>query len=140
MPRTWPSMRRRRERQDVCVFGFMTLTLYPPRVYMTTTFLVLPPPRPGSAGVNELVESAEKTLPVRPEIDPVCGMTVDPTRTPHRAEHGGRSWYFCCAGCRSKFLAAPVRFADAAKQPCCGHDHRAQPSREAAAEPATAAG
>ena len=35
--------------------------------------------------------------------DPVCGMTVDPHTTPHRAEHRGRTYYFCSAGCRAKF-------------------------------------
>ncbi len=42
--------------------------------------------------------------------DPVCGMDVDPHRTQHRAEHAGRTYYFCSAGCRSKFLAAPERY------------------------------
>ncbi len=42
--------------------------------------------------------------------DPVCGMRVDPATTPHRAEHAGRTWYFCNAGCRSKFLADPARY------------------------------
>ena len=41
--------------------------------------------------------------------DPVCGMTVAET-SPHRAVHGGRTYYFCCAGCRSKFEADPERF------------------------------
>ncbi|HUI96727.1 MAG TPA: YHS domain-containing protein, partial [Xanthobacteraceae bacterium] len=37
-----------------------------------------------------------------PAKDPVCGMTVDPTTAKHRAEHDGRTYYFCSAGCRSK--------------------------------------
>jgi len=28
----------------------------------------------------------------------------------HTADHGGKTWYFCCGGCREKFLAAPERF------------------------------
>ena len=36
-------------------------------------------------------------------IDPVCGMTVDPHKTPHRHTYRGRPYYFCSAGCRSKF-------------------------------------
>jgi Cu+-exporting ATPase len=39
--------------------------------------------------------------------DPVCGMWVDPHTTPHRAEHEGRPYYFCSAGCRTKFLSDP---------------------------------
>ena len=44
-------------------------------------------------------------------IDPICGMSVAVATAKHRAEHGGRSWYFCNARCREKFLAAPERFA-----------------------------
>lgn len=39
--------------------------------------------------------------------DLVCGMTVDPTTTPHHAEHEGCAYHFCSAGCRSKFIANP---------------------------------
>ncbi|MDF0544153.1 heavy metal translocating P-type ATPase [Sphingobium sp. H39-3-25] len=42
--------------------------------------------------------------------DPVCGMTVDPAMTAHHAEHGGKSWHFCSAGCRAKFVADPERY------------------------------
>jgi Cu+-exporting ATPase len=46
--------------------------------------------------------------------DPVCGMTVDPQKTPHRAEHAGQTYYFCAAGCRTKFLADPARYLEPA--------------------------
>ncbi|TCZ55802.1 heavy metal translocating P-type ATPase [Roseicella aquatilis] len=42
--------------------------------------------------------------------DPVCGMTVDPHTTPHRAEHHGHPYYFCSAGCRTKFVAEPTKY------------------------------
>jgi P-type Cu+ transporter len=42
--------------------------------------------------------------------DPVCGMRVDPAKTPHHAVHGGATFHFCCAGCRTKFLAEPARY------------------------------
>jgi Cu+-exporting ATPase len=42
--------------------------------------------------------------------DPVCGMDVDPHATAHRAEHAGRTYYFCSAGCRSKFIASPQQY------------------------------
>ncbi len=45
-------------------------------------------------------------------IDPVCGMTVAPT-SPHKAEHAGRSYAFCSAGCRSKFMANPSQYQQA---------------------------
>jgi Cu+-exporting ATPase len=43
-------------------------------------------------------------------IDPVCGMTVDPHSAKHRADHGGSAYYFCCAGCRAKFVADPQKY------------------------------
>jgi P-type Cu+ transporter len=43
-------------------------------------------------------------------IDPVCGMSVDPHTTPHRHQYRGRAYYFCSAGCRTKFAAAPDKY------------------------------
>ena len=42
--------------------------------------------------------------------DPVCGMSVDPTATAHRASHGGQDYFFCSAGCRTKFIGDPMRY------------------------------
>jgi len=49
--------------------------------------------------------------------DPVCGMDVDPHSAKHRAEHAGRTYYFCCAGCRTKFVADPQRYLARAETP-----------------------
>jgi xanthine dehydrogenase accessory factor len=46
----------------------------------------------------------------RTEIDPICGMTVVVAGARHRAEHGGREFYFCNARCRERFLAEPARW------------------------------
>jgi xanthine dehydrogenase accessory factor len=46
----------------------------------------------------------------RSEIDPVCGMTVAVATARHRAEHAGRSFYFCNPRCREKFIADPERY------------------------------
>ncbi|MGR4863549.1 heavy metal translocating P-type ATPase [Caulobacter sp. LARHSG274] len=43
-------------------------------------------------------------------VDPVCGMTVDPATAVHRVEHDGRPFFFCSAGCKAKFEAAPERY------------------------------
>ncbi|MCW5685720.1 MAG: heavy metal translocating P-type ATPase [Pseudolabrys sp.] len=43
-------------------------------------------------------------------IDPVCGMTVDPHTTPHKHSHHGHPYYFCSAGCRTKFAANPEKY------------------------------
>jgi P-type Cu+ transporter len=50
-------------------------------------------------------------------IDPVCGMTVDPAMTPHRAEHNGHAHYFCAASCRQKFIANPDMYLQEHRQP-----------------------
>jgi P-type Cu+ transporter len=44
--------------------------------------------------------------------DPVCGMTVDPHKTPHRHAHRDRTYYFCSDGCRTKFAADPEKYLD----------------------------
>jgi len=48
--------------------------------------------------------------------DPVCGMTVDPHTAKHRHVHEGRTYYFCSAGCRTKFAAAPAKYLDKNKR------------------------
>jgi Cu+-exporting ATPase len=48
-------------------------------------------------------------------LDPVCGMTVDPAKTPHHAEHEGREFHFCGAGCRAKFEADPQKYLSGEK-------------------------
>ena len=43
-------------------------------------------------------------------IDPVCGMTVDPAKSPHRHSHGQKAYHFCSLGCRDKFAADPDKY------------------------------
>ena len=43
--------------------------------------------------------------------DPACGMTVDPAKSPHRAEFGGRSYFFCSEGYLSPIIAAAAMAA-----------------------------
>ncbi|MGO4337173.1 heavy metal translocating P-type ATPase [Labrys sp. KB_33_2] len=42
--------------------------------------------------------------------DPVCGMEVDPATAKHSLRHEGHPYYFCSAGCKSKFEAEPGRY------------------------------
>jgi xanthine dehydrogenase accessory factor len=35
--------------------------------------------------------------------DPICGMAVDISRAKYKSEYEGKSFYFCCAGCKQKF-------------------------------------
>ncbi len=46
-------------------------------------------------------------------IDPVCGMTVNPHAGKPRADYQGHTYYFCCAGCRTKFVADPQKYLGA---------------------------
>jgi P-type Cu+ transporter len=49
-------------------------------------------------------------------IDPVCRMTVDPHTAKYRTIYQGRPYYFCSAGCETKFEADPKRYLQAGKQ------------------------
>jgi len=44
-------------------------------------------------------------------VDPVCGMSVAIAGARHTAEVSGRRYYFCCAGCRAKFVADPSHYS-----------------------------
>ncbi|MFJ5932304.1 heavy metal translocating P-type ATPase [Sphingomonas sp. TX0543] len=46
-------------------------------------------------------------------IDPVCGMTVDPTTTPHQVEQDGVRNFFCSDRCRIRFAADPQAYLGA---------------------------
>ena len=50
------------------------------------------------------------TAPAAKVKDPVCGMMVDPTKTPHHAEHAGMTYHFCNPRCRLKFIASPETY------------------------------
>jgi Cu+-exporting ATPase len=56
---------------------------------------------------------AQKTEPLNANVealDPVCGMKVDPATAKPKAEHGGKTYYFCSSGCREKFVSDPARY------------------------------
>jgi P-type Cu+ transporter len=54
------------------------------------------------------------------EHDLVCGMTIDPAKAKHRAEHAGHSYFFCSAKCREKFAAEPARYVSPARARAAG--------------------
>jgi Cu+-exporting ATPase len=37
-------------------------------------------------------------------------MTVNPATAKNAFEHNGKKYYFCCAGCLKKFVAAPDKY------------------------------
>ena len=46
------------------------------------------------------------------ERDVVCGMDVDPATAQQRAEHEGKTYYFCGPGCRKAFEADPGKYLE----------------------------
>lgn len=42
--------------------------------------------------------------------DPVCGMVIDPSKAAGSSVHQGTSYFFCSAGCKSKFDSAPDQY------------------------------
>ncbi|MBU6298183.1 MAG: cadmium-translocating P-type ATPase [Alphaproteobacteria bacterium] len=71
--------------------------------------------------------------------DPVCGMTPDPETARAKGNwlnYRGRDYFFCCAGCKAKFEAAPEKYVKASappqtekvRDPVCGMT----PSKDAA--------
>jgi len=50
------------------------------------------------------------------EIDPVCGMTVQPSSAAGSHEYGGKTYYFCSASCLTKFRADPDYYLTPAEQ------------------------
>lgn len=58
----------------------------------------------------QIVEKRRQSKPVETKvvneeaIDPICGMTVNVATARHTAQVKGVAYYFCCGGCRTKFL------------------------------------
>src|SRR5688572_7069673 len=58
-----------------------------------------------------------ETKPRAAEIDPVCGMTVDPAKAAGSSTVDGKTFYFCSAGCKQRFDADPARYLEPAPPP-----------------------
>ncbi len=55
--------------------------------------------------------------------DPVCGMTVNPQKAAARAEHDGKTYFFCSTRCGERFRAEPGRFLAAPGTAGMEHGH-----------------
>jgi Cu+-exporting ATPase len=44
------------------------------------------------------------------ELDPVCGMTVDPASAAGSVQHAGKTYYFCSRHCVARFQADPEKY------------------------------
>jgi xanthine dehydrogenase accessory factor len=64
-------------------------------------------PRAADAGV---AVTAHAPAAAATAVDPVCGMDVEIATARHVAEVDGALSYFCCAGCRARFVEDPARF------------------------------
>jgi len=56
--------------------------------------------------VNGFVEGEEVTM----EIDPVCGMEVDPRSAASSYVYKGTTYYFCSMGCLEDFKEDPESY------------------------------
>jgi heavy metal translocating P-type ATPase len=82
-----------------------------------------PPPSPSEDGRTGLAK------------DPICGMTVDPAKTPYHVRQDGVAHFFCGAGCKAKFVARSAASAlapghsrhEPAAPGSAVHDHPSEP-------------
>jgi L-lactate dehydrogenase len=47
--------------------------------------------------------------------DPVCGMEVDENQAKHKAQHMGKTYYFCASACKDTFEKNPERYLKRSK-------------------------
>jgi len=43
--------------------------------------------------------------------DPVCGMAVETSMASYLSEYKGKTFYFCCSGCKQAFDKQPEVYA-----------------------------
>lgn len=55
--------------------------------------------------------------PIKTEIDPVCGMTVDPQHAAGSYEYQGKTYYFCNPHCLHRFREDPEKFLNKSSAP-----------------------
>ena len=62
-------------------------------------------------GLQAMAAPAVQLAPVRAaQKDPVCGITVDPSKAAASIEHDGKLYHFCSKGCAEKFTSDPVKY------------------------------
>ena len=60
---------------------------------------------------GELAAASPAEVPTHEAIDPVCGTTVDVASAVYRSTFEDTTYYFCSAGCLTRFEEDPARFA-----------------------------
>jgi xanthine dehydrogenase accessory factor len=59
---------------------------------------------------TEADKTAEVNGPQNEATDPVCGMSVEPSKASYVSEYRGEKYYFCCGGCKQAFDAHPESY------------------------------
>jgi xanthine dehydrogenase accessory factor len=68
----------------------------------------------GHARVRAAAPAPSSTPPAI-AVDPICGMTVAAVAGTPSVEHDGETIYFCCEGCKAKFMAQPEHVGGSAQ-------------------------
>ena len=55
--------------------------------------------------------------------DPVCGMSVDPSKAAGKVEHAGQTYYFCSTRCAERFSKEPEKYLAALGSAGMEHSH-----------------
>lgn len=50
-------------------------------------------------------------------LDPVCKMQVNEKSASATSQHMGKTYYFCCQGCKNAFDKDPYKYLDAGAEP-----------------------
>lgn len=75
----------------------------------------LPPSTPAAPGATQPGSGAELKKPGEATVGdtstcPVSGEEFTITASSPKAEHAGKTYYFCCSGCDAKFKADPDKY------------------------------
>jgi Cu+-exporting ATPase len=70
-------------------------------------------------------------------LDPVCGMSVDPSRAKSTRQHSNNTYYFCCESCANKFTASPDAYLNKSASPAPVKIQPPPPSPKSASSPTT---
>lgn len=63
-----------------------------------------------AAEVEEATQAETQQVHAEQDIDPVCGMTVEPESAAAEHVHEGKKYYFCAVRCKERFQANPHKY------------------------------
>src|SRR5712691_1032272 len=76
---------------------------------------VADPDRFRAGDTRQINDDETRRSTMSQEIDPVCGMTVEPESAAAKTEYAGKTYYFCNPGCAKAFDRKPEAFVDATR-------------------------